>query len=211
MRRMILGLSLAVLAWTPAAAGPWPRDEGRGFAALTLRGAVTAQGYGSLYLDYGLGPRLTLGLDAGRASGGGGKAILFVQRAGTAGRLRHSWQLGLGVRNGATILRPALSLGRGFDGARHGGWVTAYAFALIAPDGAMDLKLDLTGGLSHPGGRKTMLQLQSGRMGDDPPFAKLEASVALPLGARTSVTLGAFHGLGANDERGVAIGLWQRF
>jgi hypothetical protein len=208
---MILGLCLAALAWTPAMAGPWQREEGRGFAALTWRGGAEAAAYTSLYLDYGLGPRLTLGLDAGRAADGGGTAIVFLQRAGATGRLRHSVQLGLGAREGAPVLRPGLSLGRGFGTGRRSGWVAADAVALIAPDGATDLKLDLTAGLTHPGGRKTMLQLQSGRMRADPPFAKLEASVALPLGRRTSVTLGAFHGLGDNGARGVAIGLWQRF
>ncbi|MFP4406652.1 hypothetical protein, partial [Rhodosalinus sp.] len=162
-------------------------------------------------LDYGLGPRLTLGLDAGRARDGGGKAILFIQRAGTAGRFRQSWQLGLGARNRAAVLTPGLSLGLGFGDARRSGWLTADAVAPIGADGATDLKLDLTAGLSHPDGRKSILQLQSGRMGDNLPFAKLEASVALPLGRRTSLTLGAFRGLGDNDERGVAIGLWQRF
>lgn len=211
MRRMIPGVILAALALTPASAGPWPRDDGSGFAALTWRGALETGSYTSLYVDYGLGPRVTLGLDAGRASGRDGKLLVFLQRAGTAGRMHHSWQLGLGRRDGAAVLRPGVSIGRGFGGDDRTGWVAADAFALIGPSGAADLKLDLTAGLSHAGGRKTMLQLQSGRMGAEPPFAKLEASVALPVWPRASVTLGAFHGLGALDERGIAIGLWQRF
>ncbi|MFP4404527.1 hypothetical protein, partial [Rhodosalinus sp.] len=43
MRRMILSLCLAALAWTPATAGPWPREEGRGFAALAAPSFAFAQ------------------------------------------------------------------------------------------------------------------------------------------------------------------------
>ena len=71
-------------------AGAWPRKAGEGFANVAVRlgwpqdvGEWTSlepsQDYSTLYMEYGLTDRLTLGLDLGHSVSGGGKTVLFLQ------------------------------------------------------------------------------------------------------------------------------------
>lgn len=208
-----LAAGLVVLA-APAVAGPWPRGAQEGFASATWRGTASGEGeYAAFYLEYGATERLTFGLDAGRAIDGTGKSVIFAQwaqRRRVAG-LRLSWQLGLGRIDERAVLRPGLSLGRGFGEGRRTGWVAADALAEIGGDGITDFKLDLTLGVTRGGGRKALLQLQTGREWGDPPFARIEAVAVMPLRGRSALTLGVFHDLDPDGTGGIALGLWQRF
>ncbi|WP_372893503.1 hypothetical protein [Rhodosalinus sp.] len=212
----------AALCGAAADAGPWPRAAGEGFASGTWRGTLAGgTEYSALYLEYGLGRRWSAGLDAGRAIGGATKAVAFISRARAADRPgpRLGWQLGVGRIDGRAVVRPGLSLGRGFGEGARTGWLAGDALAEVGvapgadprPELTIDVKLDLTLGLTHPGGVKTLVQLQTGREAGDPPFARLEARTVVPLRARTSVTLGAYHDLDRAGTGGLVFGLWQRF
>ena len=77
--RMPIAAVLFALAATEAAAGAWPRPKGETFVSIATRqstGARTLIGavqdlhnYTSIYAEYGLTERLTVGLDAGHGSG----------------------------------------------------------------------------------------------------------------------------------------------
>ncbi|MEV8466044.1 hypothetical protein AB0T83_04500 [Fluviibacterium sp. DFM31] len=76
MRIITLAVLLCGLPCAAALAGAWPREPGTGFVSLgyeittlqdELSGAVAPQfdGYGTLFAEYGLTPRMTIGLDLG--------------------------------------------------------------------------------------------------------------------------------------------------
>lgn len=216
-----LALVCALLApgGSPAHAGAWLPPEGRGFASMTTRltwpkdygmqgWRVPQQRYDTLYVDYGLGRRFAVGLDLGRSISGSGKALIFLRRAlKDEGPLRLAAELGLGQIEGASALRPGLSLGRG----QAWGWINADLLAEMRGSHGTDFKLDLTLGLTLRRGAKAILQIQSGLTRDDPPFARLAPSVVVPLHRRLQAEVGASWGLTGDDSAGLLLGLWSEF
>ena len=158
------------------------------------------------------GPRLRED-GAGLSGYGDGKALGFAiwSPVPPEGRFRLALEIGAGLRHEAAALRPGLSLGAGFGGRALSGWVAADTRATLAADGHRGVKLDVTFGLNHPGGRKTILQLQSGRLDDGPTRSRLELSAVVPLTATTSVEAGVFGGVANDTAAGVKLGLWHRF
>ena len=78
-RGLAAALALALVLPAGALAGAWPRPKGETFlsfgqefstGATTLLGAVTdIRSWSSVYAEYGLTDRLTIGLDAGLGDG----------------------------------------------------------------------------------------------------------------------------------------------
>lgn len=224
--RLVPALLAAAVGAGAASAGPWPYAAGEGFASAAWRGTpATGTEYSALYLEYGLGRRWSVGVDAGRAIGGATKTIAFVGRARAkeAAGPRIGWQLGVGRIDGQAVVRPGLSIGHAFGHAlgngAHTGWVSADGLAEIGvafdawgrPVVETDVKLDVTVGLSHGDDRKTVLQLQAGQEEGDPPFRRLELRRVQPLYGGTSLTLGAYRDLSDGGAGGLVVGLWQRF
>lgn len=213
----------------PATAGPWPREPGSGFLAFNSRPSrpmnalrsPPTETYTTLYLEYGLpaaGPLprdLTAGLDLGRSVSGRGKAIGFLRAplTGEGASLPAAATLGLGMIDGKGVVRPGLSLGRSLDfGQRGTGWLTLEGFAeWYAKSGETDLKIDLTFGVAHPSGRRSILQLQTGASHDDPPFLRLAPSVVVPLTGGMQLEAGLTVGLSGDDGLGLNLGLWRDF
>lgn len=117
----IFGALFWTVLWTgPLAAGPWPREPGHGFFALSQEEDTDGASWSGLYGEFGLSPRLTLGLDAGRSGNGDGTALLFLQRAlGRLDGVNHfAGALGIGVaRSGGQenpVAQAMLGWGRGF-------------------------------------------------------------------------------------------------
>ena len=123
---------LMLLMTTPALAGPWPRAPGAQFLSLSAEGnhgPGRAEAYGSLYYEYGLLPRLTLGVDAGMDSWGQSGTLVFA-RVPIVNTPSGHWvagELGVGAYANPTgsepALRPGLSWGRHLD-IWQGGWVS---------------------------------------------------------------------------------------
>lgn len=220
--RLAPALLAAAVGAGPASAGPWPYAAGEGFASAVWRGTPAAgTEYSALYLEYGLGRRWSVGVDAGRAIGGAAKTIAFVGRARPeeAAGPRVGWQLGAGRIDGQSVVRPGLSIGHAFEQGAYTGWVAADGLAEIGVTSdalgrvvlETDVKLDVTLGLSHGGGRKTVLQLQAGQEEGDSPFRRLELRRVQPLHGGTSLMLGAYGDLSDGGAQGLVLGLWQRF
>jgi len=93
-----LFLLLALITPGMAAAGPWPREVRQTFLSVSVEHNRADNTYASLYGEYGLTPRNTLGLELGRALGSETTAIVWLQRAldGGQGPNRLAMQAGAG-------------------------------------------------------------------------------------------------------------------
>lgn len=200
----------------PAQAGAWLRQEGTGFASTSSYvaspfSADTA--YHGLYVEYGLTPRLTLGLDLGRGVTGQNKTVVFARvPIKGEGRDRLAFELGAGTIAGQQTLRPGLSYGRGLDTALGPGWLAVDSFAEVALiSGEVDYKTDITLGVTRPGGTRWMIQAQMGRAYGEPAFLRLVPSAVIPLGQGWHMELGVSKALTGAREHGVKFGLWYEF
>ncbi|MFT4012034.1 MAG: hypothetical protein QM682_01290 [Paracoccus sp. (in: a-proteobacteria)] len=144
--RLALALVLALLAG-PVLAGPWPRAEDATFLSLSAERDREDNSYISLYGEYGMTPRSTLGFELGHASAGENSVILWLQRAldDGEGQSRLTVSLGAGMLERDGVYLPVGQIGgawgRGWDsipGLRAlpgGGWVGLEARVKVA--GAM--------------------------------------------------------------------------
>ncbi len=221
MLRVVLLLT-CTLGFLPAAAlaGAWPREKGSVFLSAVsylswpqdtttwISYAPTSR-YDTLYLEYGLTARWTIGLDLGRSVSGAEKVVAFARRplARPEAWLQIAAELGAGQIDGDNVLRPGLSLGMGWDG----GWVNADLLAEHFSDrGETDVKLDLTYGRAL-GRRKVMLQLQAGQQEGDDAFLRVVPSVVQPLWRDVSLEIGVSYGAMGDDSMGLKLGLWTSF
>lgn len=214
LRALIILALLSPVA--PARAGPWMRETGKGLAVISAYpGANAASSYAGLYAEYGLTPRLTAGIDTGRAASGRAKAIAFLRRAlplpGPPAMVA-SAEIGLGRVARQAVLRPGLSLGYGLDGKLGTGWLALDTMAEIGlTRRTRALKTDLTLGLRPRDGLQAMLQLQTGRSAVDPPVARLVPSLVMELRGGAQLELGLTHSLRGPRDTGAKIALWRRF
>lgn len=219
---LILGAPLLAIGLTgDAHAGAWPRAKGGTFASASVRlswpqdvttwtSTAPTDDYRTLYIEHGLTDRITLGLDFGHGVSGARKGVVFVQLP-----LRNrdngpkvSAQLGLGRIRDETVLRPGLSVGWGLPN----GWLSFDSVAEWHVDSqSSDVKLDATWGHNLPGGRKLILQVQTGQEEDDPYFIRLAPSLVTPLGKYLKLEGGGTWGLTGDMSMGVMFGLWAEF
>ncbi len=203
------GLSLS-LGTGMASAGAWPRGKGHLFVSAAHY-ANPGGGYSALYLDYGLTPRLALGLDWGRSVSGKEKTVVFLRRSILQGNLAVAAELGLGVIDGREVLRPGLSVGRSVTLAGHTGWVAGDALAELGRDGGLDLKADLTLGVALSPRITGMVQVQMGQPRHDPQFLRVVPSVLWRLQGGAQVEFGLTQDLRDGGATGLKLGLWREF
>lgn len=219
---MVRCLTLAVVVLlgiaTDAVAGAWLRETGTGF--LSLSGEVTEpdafgiyrQDY-SLYAEYGLAERLTLGVDAGHDMLRMSKGVVFARLPlGRADRtVKLAVELGAGQVGDDTALRPGLSIGRGITLWGRGGWLNADGRAVLAGGGAMTLESDLTFGLSVTGRSKVILQLQAGQPDIGDGYATFAPSLVYETRPGAHLEIGLTQPLTGSDLRSLSLGLWRMF
>lgn len=220
-----LGALLALLCPVAALAGPWPREAGEGFVstATEIRGFTLAGDVGqltqfsSLYLEYGLTRSLTLGLSLGHGTAADTDARAFVSLpVYHLGGQRAALELSVGRVGATTYSGVALHYGRGFQVLGRDGWIAVEArldhaigagFALGA---LRQSKLDLTLGLTHPNGLKTMAQVFNTTTGDDI-YSTFAPGIAVPVGPNHQIETGLLIDLNDSGPPGVKIGLWHEF
>ena len=218
---LLLALLCATAA-SPAAAGAWLREPGRGFLSTTAtlrQGDPDARQELSLYAEYGLTPRLTLGADINARPGTSGHAMVFARlplsRPGARNRLAletalggHHWQ-----GDWDPMYRLTLSYGRGLT-TRSGilGWLAvdaAYERRLGMSDPIY--KLDATLGRSGPGRIRPILQVETAHI----PGRDFIWSVApgVMIDSRRSATwvVGLERKSASRDTLGLKIALWHWF
>ena len=213
---MIRWILLFILAVPPAFAGPWMRAEGTGFSATTAEIAPSErygfQLYNSVYGEYGLTPRLTIGIDGGGDMLGNGNGLIFLRFPLRDGRRSHmAGEIGIGARWSLTeltpLLRPGVSWGRGLTLWGKSGWTTLDATLTIPGDGGTILpKLDALIGLDTGERMKLMLGLTIEHHGPT-----LSPSLAYRVWDKYHATLGLRLRSERQGAHCLTFGFWQDF
>ena len=219
---MIRLLFLFLLCAPAVSAGPWLRTPGTVFSAVTTEIAppkptafapdLPVEFYSSVYAEYGLTHRITIGLDGGADGFGNGQALAFIRLPLSESDYgRTAAELGVGARWSLTgitpILRPGLSWGRGLSLFGRPGWTSFDATLTIPTQGAQPIpKLDAMIGLDAGKRMKLMLGLSLER-----PAPTLSPSIAYRLSKTFHVTLGLKLRGDKTRPHAMSIGFWQEF
>ena len=219
-RTLILAAIAGLAGWTgKAGADAWPRGEGDSFLSFSLERPVDGSGggtYASLYYEYGLTPRLTFGIDAGRdLLFSGTSAIVFLRYpVFSGGSNKFAIELGLGSADsgGRSVftVRPGLSWGRGYTAAWGTGWMGVDATYQLRSDGTGLGKVDATIGANHANGALSMLQLQFERPTGKPHEVAIAPSHVFKLSDRTYLQLGLRHQI-RTDVTSAKLAIWVNF
>ena len=216
---MVRLLVLLVFLAGPLSAGPWLRDRGEAFLSFSSIYKHAEQltdplAYSSLYAEYGVHEKLTLGLDLGGDDLGQYKAIVFATHPVRAlgDKTKLSFELGLGAVNDKFILRPGLSLGRGFTALDKPGWLSVEIRAEMTPElRNIQLGTDFTVGLSPWRRGKVIMQLQAGGTMADPDYLRVAPSFVYEVKPGRHLEIGATAGLKNAERYGVKLGVWRSF
>ena len=231
-RGLAAALALALVLPAGAQAGAWPRPKGETFlsfgqelstGATTLLGAVTdIRSWSSVYAEYGLTDRLTIGLDAGRGQGEDERvetALVFARLpVWSPGEHRVAVDLGVGTlaetdATRQTRLRLGLAWGRGIAEGRHGGgWLGMESSAeLREPAGEVALKADFTAGWKPNERWMVIGQVQTGYYPVDGGIVRLAPSVVRRISPHSHLQLGATAEVVGEGALGLSGAVWFSF
>lgn len=234
----IIVLVFLILSPGTAAAGAWPREKGSLFLAFSNTVSTNAETRyemgSSLYLEYGLTPRMTVGLDGflgpkGKAS----EAYMFLRfPVGNLERSnRFALTFALGVKRipnpwGATIEQPQAKIGASWGRGLKHGWLAADAYVIVPLNTKVPVlatgfvghhnthfSADFTWGYKHSDRLMIIGQLQTGRPANADSYARFAPSVVWTAGknAKTQLEIGLVKGLAGDDSQSVKIGFWRSF
>ena len=212
-------LVLAALIWAgPVAGGAWLKAEGEGFLAYSAVYKESGRLDGSLYAEYGLRPKLTLGvkIDVDMTNGrmGDGTAFVFARKPIGVGQreFKLAYELGLGTTFGGTsetLLRTGLSYGRGIEFRDKYGWFAVDgAIEWTTGDGTDTAKLDTTLGLTLNDRFKVMMQVFFSQTETASTTTLASSVVWQPKEKARSYQLGVET---QNGELALKLGLWRSF
>lgn len=221
MQSILTALMICLTAAQPACAGAWMREPKTGFMSVTttLRNVAGPLRYEtSFYADYGLTPRLSLGVDVNERPGTTGHVMLFARLplGPTDGKTRFAMELAVGGYHWkgqwTHISKTTLSLGRSFTSPWGAGWLSVDAAIELrnrAPDPIY--KLDTTIGLSPKRRFAPILQLETAHIRNKPFAWALTPGVMIK--ARNNITwlVGFEVKSAAQTSLGLKLGLWRRF
>ncbi|WP_146064162.1 hypothetical protein [Jhaorihella thermophila] len=218
---------MAAFLWVSVAgtatAGAWLQQPGRAFLAVSATGYARpgrADMMSSLYAEYGLLPRLTVGLDvnghAAIASGSSAHALLFARLPLSAPdrSLRAAAELALGAYHANHRSRPMLrlkaSLGSGFSSLAGPGWLNLGAeYERIRADRAA-YKLNAAIGLSDGPTIRPLLEIETWKRRDTPLIWTVTLSAMWDRGPATTWLIG-LRRRSPDAALGVRLALWRRF
>lgn len=226
-------LLLCCLFFLPdiAFAGPWPREKGAGFAALS----ATEASYGDLYLEFGMGRNWTAIAEGSANHDATGHISVLLSKAFSLGRTQIALDFGLAQRsNGAaqiiydpttytyfyegvwgldlppSELRLGLAIGRGFSSPIGSGWLT-YDLSRYHIWQGLEVRQqsNLTLGVSPTPWAKTYMQLQEYKTSK-----KIERKLELVGGVQLTKGQHLLVGYSApisNGNGNLRLILWQDF
>lgn len=231
MRNWLLIAAMLACAASGAQAGAWLREPGEAFvaASTTLRND-RATHEDSLFFEYGLRDRMTVGLDLNLRVDGAGHALAFMRMPVTqwADGSRMAVQLGLGAHRSARAApgraagpsgamgKLAVMYGRSL-GPTGGGWFgLEAAVEHRAGVGAPIFKLDSVAGLPVGGRLQPMIKLETYHVPGRGSGWALTPSVILKPARGPRWVAGleyrqARGGGSGNRTLGLTLALWHRF
>ncbi|MDO5757390.1 MAG: hypothetical protein Q4P24_07730 [Rhodobacterales bacterium] len=211
-RALAMILVLCPLAAGPAQAGAWLRAEGEGFTSWSVKvqDDAATRGYSTAYLEYGLNPDLTGGLDIGGNELGEHKALAFVLMPIRRDDLHVSFQLGAGVISGEAAMRPGVSIGKGLKLGALDGWGNIDIRSDVTGSGTY-LSIDTTLGVNVSKRAKLIGQLQQGGPLTSPDYMRAFASVVWQFAPGRHIELGATTSVINSESFGLQIGFWNSF
>ncbi|ABL68890.1 hypothetical protein [Paracoccus denitrificans] len=240
MRGILCCLAALVLS-SGALAGPWARDPGGFFATLSVERDRAGNSHASVYGEYGLSARNTLGFDLGHGSAGESSLMLWWQRALSGkGPNRRAVSLGLGAirRDGRyhAMGQFGTAWGRGFDSIPllrripGGGWLVVESRSKLAivrqeypeePDVIYEdptylmpqttHKLDLTLGWHARDKLMLVNQFRFEQRDDTGLSGKLAVSAVRDLAGPAKLELGVIAPLAGEGELALRLGSWLEF
>lgn len=204
----------------PAMAGAWLREQNSVFMAfgVTMRSdTVTLETENKFYLEYGLFPRVTLGIDYNEIPGRAGHALAFFRLplGPTNKRSRYALELGIGQHNWlgewSPMYKATLAIGRGFESKLGNGWIGAEA-AFERRTGLPEpvYKLDAVAGLSSGWKLRPLIKLETAYIPGQPFSWSITPGVMFDVGNSTWV-LGIERRSAMRDTLGITFGLWRDF
>ena len=225
MNRIVLSLAgfLMCLAASHVHAGAWPRGKGKTFGASAAtftwpdqRELQLPDIYGSTYLEHGIAPRLTMGLDIGTPDAkrlNRLKSVAFLRFTLTANDAPFQVAVdgGGGHYRDTNVTRFGLSYGIGFKTLKKDSWISVNAHTLQAvADDRAAYALDATYGISLKHG-KIMGQISAFQAFDEVQSISVTPAYAHRLGKSTHLEVGVVLGIRGKPDPALKIGVWQEF
>lgn len=220
--RFLLLTIWAVLLSLPAHAGAWAREKGDMFIAaggnfwLSDGSQLPVHYDPTLYAEYGLTDRVTIGLDLHTADKGqiiSGFVFANVPLGPTDGRNKWAGNLAYGYRTDATrpdevLLRGGLSWGRGLED----GWLAVDASVTFGTaDASWRPKLDATWGHNWDDRWTTTFQLQTGQGFTNDYYAKVSPTIVWTMREDIRLSLGYVQALTGDRGAGLKLETWLSF
>ncbi|MTH77765.1 hypothetical protein [Paracoccus aestuariivivens] len=234
-QRIALGLVLLAALPSIAYAGAWPRAEKATFLSLSDERDSDGNSYTSLYGEYGLTGRETLGFELGYTNVGETSALFGLQHALEPwGENQLSVGLGIGMvaRDGMflPLAQASANWGRGFQGFMQGGWLSLETRLKVAgamkdqadfadlSDSAFNyltsevtVKADFTVGLHATDAMMIINQFRFEQTDEAGFTSKLATTVVHDLWGPSKIELGLITPLSGPDESAVKLGTWLEF
>ena len=224
MHRLLPALIFILIA-SAVGAGPWPREAGAVFLATggTYRfdlatGLLT--GEATVYAEYGLTRRITLGFDGMQSDAGAVQALVFarVPLGREDRRLKLALGVGLGgARAGAVagwggLARVGVAVGRDHRLGRGGWWTVG---AAVEADQANPLplaRIDATFGLGLAPRLQGLVQVEASARDDRDAQVAVIPGVIWRLGPHTRLHLGVeARASRMTRQAGLRASLWRDF
>ncbi|MFK7838231.1 MAG: hypothetical protein AB8B60_18635 [Sulfitobacter sp.] len=215
-------LGLWLVAPQVAEAGAWLREKGSGFTALTFGMNKDEENSPSLYFEYGLTEKTTVGFDIHAAMNGASlrdaSGMIFLRRTlwHLNGPHKLSYELGLGGTYRDDLLLPTVktgvSWGRGFQLWERNGWINVNAAYIYEPmQGSSLSKLEGTVGLDLGKITTGMIEIAMSRMDGDT-FSSIEPSVLIkPKKGKYKFRVGVAVPFDNADKSSLKLGIWHSF
>lgn len=175
----------------------------------------TASAYGSVFFEYGVGERLTFGIDAGYVWEDDSWTALAFARRSFQGDGPNVWALEMAAGAGTsfdgsdvTVFRPGLHWGRGTPW----GWLGAESYLVHRTDlDGMAYKLDLTAGWNRSDRVAWIAQILTADYPGSDTSVRLAPSHVWKLNDTVRLRTGALADLAGGKEVGVVLATWFEF
>ncbi|MDF1669849.1 MAG: hypothetical protein P1U83_09555 [Roseovarius sp.] len=211
----VLVMVFLVMLGAQAHAGAWMRSKGEGFLSFNVEyNPEVKSTFTSLFIEYGITPRITSGVDLGFADDTLYKAVAFGRYPLSAPDTdwQVSLEMGMGVAEDEAVLRPGLMLGRGLELGKLSGWLSIEALAYYEVDqDDVNVSTDLTLGVNLRKDLKLLVQLQNGNQPMNPDYLDLATSVVVKKAPGLHLELGVKTGLKDTGSAAFKLGLWHKF